>query len=119
MYEGCTRNAYHLYMFCYKSEAFGGLPRAKFLHALDAEGIPCSPGYSPLNKEPFLPVALGSKGFRRLFPKDVLDGYQERNQCPASAHNRCPLNALNRSPSNVRQYVWSVRNPCACSPQNP
>jgi dTDP-4-amino-4,6-dideoxygalactose transaminase len=84
MYEGCTRNAYHLYMFRYKSEAFGGLPRAKFLHALDAEGIPCSPGYSPLNKEPFLPVALGSKGFRRLFPKDVLDGYQERNQCPAN-----------------------------------
>ena len=24
MYEGCTRNAYHLYMFRYKGEAFGG-----------------------------------------------------------------------------------------------
>jgi dTDP-4-amino-4,6-dideoxygalactose transaminase len=84
MYEGCTRNAYHLYMFRYKSEAFGGLPRAKFLHALDAEGIPCSGGYSPLNKEPFLPAALASKGFRRLFPKDVLDGYHDRNRCPAN-----------------------------------
>ena len=41
MYEGCTRNAYHLYMFRYKSEAFGGLPREKFLQALQAEGIPC------------------------------------------------------------------------------
>ncbi len=84
MYDGCTRNAYHLYMFRYKSEAFGGLPRDKFLHALDAEGIPCSPGYSPLNKEPFLPAALNSKGFRRLFSKEILDGYQERNQCPAN-----------------------------------
>ena len=84
MYEGCTRNAYHLYMFRYKSEAFGGLPREKFLHALDAEGIPCSGGYRTLNKEPFLPTALASKGFRRLFPKEVLDGYQDRNQCPAN-----------------------------------
>jgi dTDP-4-amino-4,6-dideoxygalactose transaminase len=84
MYEGCTRNAYHLYMFRYKSEAFGGLPRARFLHALEAEGIPCSSGYGTLNKEPFLPAALGSKGFRRLFSREVLDGYQERNHCPAN-----------------------------------
>ena len=62
MYEGCTRNAYHLYMFRYKSEAFGGLPRAKFLQALEAEGIPCSAGYSPLNKESFLPTALELQG---------------------------------------------------------
>jgi perosamine synthetase len=84
MYEGCTRNAYHLYMFRYKSEAFGGLPRAKFLHALDAEGIPCSGGYSPLNKEPFLPTALNSKGFRRIYPKEILDRYEQRNHCPAN-----------------------------------
>lgn len=84
MYEGCTRNAYHLYMFRYKSEAFGGLPREKFLHALSAEGIPCSGGYGTLNKEPFLPTALASKGFRRLFPKEVLDGYHERSLCPAN-----------------------------------
>ncbi len=83
-YEGCTRNAYHLYMFRYKSEAFGGLPRARFLAALDAEGIPCSSGYSPLNKEAFLATAVNSKGFRRIFPKEVLDRYEERNHCPAN-----------------------------------
>jgi len=83
-YEGCTRNAYHLYMFRYKSEAFAGLPRAKFLAALDAEGIPCLAGYSPLNKESFLPAALNSKGFRRIYPREVLDRYEERNHCPAN-----------------------------------
>ena len=88
-YEGCTRNAYHLYMFRYKSEAFGGLPRARFLSALDAEGIPCMAGYSPLNKESFLPMALNSKGFRRIYPKDVLDRYEERNHCPAN-DQLCP-----------------------------
>ncbi|MGC8640753.1 MAG: DegT/DnrJ/EryC1/StrS family aminotransferase [Isosphaeraceae bacterium] len=84
MYEGCTRNAYHLYMFRYKSEEFGGLTRAKFLHALDAEGIPCSSGYGTLNKEPFIQAALNSRGFRRIFSKEILDGYPERNQCPAN-----------------------------------
>jgi dTDP-4-amino-4,6-dideoxygalactose transaminase len=84
MYEGCTRNAYHLYMFRYKSESFGGMPRSRFIQALQAEGIPCSPGYSPLNKEPFLQTALGSKGYRRIYPKEVLDHWEERTQCPAN-----------------------------------
>ena len=62
MYDGCTRNAYHLYMFRYKSDEFSGMPRDKFLQALEAEGIPCSSGYSPLNKESFLQTALQSRG---------------------------------------------------------
>jgi dTDP-4-amino-4,6-dideoxygalactose transaminase len=82
MYEGCTRNAYHLYMFRYNPGAFGGMPRAKFIQALTAEGIPCSGGYSPLNKESFLPTALSSKGFRRIYPRELLDRYGERNHCP-------------------------------------
>jgi perosamine synthetase len=49
MYEGCTRNAYHLYIFCYQPEEFSNLPRNQFVRALRAEGIPCSTGYSPLN----------------------------------------------------------------------
>ena len=50
-YEGCTRNAYHLYMFRYKKELVGNLPRSKFLNALSAEGIPASSGYTPLNQK--------------------------------------------------------------------
>ncbi|MGC8794893.1 MAG: DegT/DnrJ/EryC1/StrS family aminotransferase, partial [Bryobacteraceae bacterium] len=38
-YEGCTRNAYHLYMLRYRKEHFAGLSRAKFLKALRAEGV--------------------------------------------------------------------------------
>ena len=64
--------------------AFGGMPRAKFIQALTAEGIPCSGGYSPLNKESFLPTALDSKGFRRIYPRELLDRYEERNHCPAN-----------------------------------
>jgi len=45
-----TKHAYHLYVLRYDSEKFGGQPRGKFLQALSAEGIPCSPGYNPLYK---------------------------------------------------------------------
>ena len=49
-----TRHAYHLYIFKYGREEFGGLPRSKFIEALRAEGIPCSSGYVPLYKERFM-----------------------------------------------------------------
>ncbi len=46
-----TRHAYHLYIFRYHKEAFGGRPRDEFVKALSAEGVPCTPGYVPLYKE--------------------------------------------------------------------
>ena len=84
MYDGCTRNAYHLYMFRYQNAEFGGLPRATFLKALSAEGIPASGGYSPLNREAFLKTALSSRAYKTLFPEEVLTSWEERNECPAN-----------------------------------
>ena len=84
MYEGCTRNAYHLYMFRYQPEKFANLPRAQFLKALGAEGIPASDGYSPLNKEPFIENTFRLPAYQATFPKDVLGAWKERNQCPAN-----------------------------------
>lgn len=84
MYSGCTRNAYHLYMFRYDPTAFAGLPRAKFLKALSAEGIPGSSGYTPLNKEAFIQTTLKSRAYRRIYPAATLDSWAERNQCPAN-----------------------------------
>lgn len=83
-YEGCTRNAFHLYMFRYRQEAFAGLERSKFLDAMRAEGIPCSSGYRPLNKEPFLKNAIQSRGYHKIYPAKLLDEWEERNQCPAN-----------------------------------
>lgn len=83
-YAGCTRNAYHLYMFRYQKEQFEGLSRAKFLAALSAEGIPCSGGYSPMNKLDFVKATVKTKAYQRIFPPEVLAGWEERNQCPAN-----------------------------------
>lgn len=47
-----TQHGWHLYMFFYKADRFGGLPKTEFIRALQAEGVPCSPGYSPLYTSP-------------------------------------------------------------------
>lgn len=83
-YEGCTVNAYHLYMLRYDPQAFAGMPRARFMKALSAEGIPCSSGYTPLNKDPIIKNMLASKAYQKIYPPEVLKGWEERNQCPVN-----------------------------------
>jgi len=58
-----TSHAYHLYIFRYNSEEFGGLSKPEFVKALQAEGIPASGGYGyPLHKQPlFQKRAFGPK----------------------------------------------------------
>lgn len=82
VHEGCTRNAYHLYMFRYNKEHFSGLSRATFLKALAAEGIPAQGGYSPLNREPFITEALRSRHYSAIYAKKRIARWEERNQCP-------------------------------------
>jgi perosamine synthetase len=84
MYDGCTRNAYHLYMFRYAKQHFAGLPRAAFLKALVAEGVPASGGYSPLNTQPFLKNALRTRGYQRIFSAKEIAMWEEHNRCPAN-----------------------------------
>jgi len=84
MYPGCTVNAYHLFMSRYKKEEFSGLPRRVFLKALQAEGVPCSGGYGPLNKEPYIKETLASRGYRSIYPADLLNSWEERNACPVN-----------------------------------
>ncbi|MCC6795621.1 MAG: DegT/DnrJ/EryC1/StrS family aminotransferase [Candidatus Hydrogenedentes bacterium] len=82
MYEGCTRNAYHLYMFRFDAEKFGGLPREKFLKALSAEGIPGSTGYKKLNKEQYIVDRVMSRPFMNVYGKQRIDDYLARIECP-------------------------------------
>jgi dTDP-4-amino-4,6-dideoxygalactose transaminase len=113
LHDGCTRSAYHLFMMRYDAQAFAGLPRAAFLKALAAEGVPASSGYRPLNKEPFIAAALRSRGFRRAFPEKVLSEWAERTACPVN-DRLCdeavwfPQNALLASPAAMDQIAAAV-----------
>jgi len=82
MHEGCTRNAYHLYMFRYQKEHFANLDRAKFMKALDKEGVPCSGGYGPLNRDNYVRSLLKSRHYKRIYSEKDLGQWEERNQCP-------------------------------------
>src|SRR5258708_25743070 len=71
-------------MFRYDQSLFAGLARARFLAALRAEGVPCSGGYTPLNKEPFLKHTFDSRAYRAIYPARQLAEWQEPNHCPAN-----------------------------------
>jgi len=84
--DGVTLASFHLFPFRIDSKAFGGLSRDQFLKALQAEGVPCSGGYRPLNTMPYLKDAFTSRLFQAFYSKDELDfdAYVERNRCPAN-----------------------------------
>jgi dTDP-4-amino-4,6-dideoxygalactose transaminase len=83
-YPGCTRSAWHLYMFRYDRETFAGIGRDTILRALAAEGVRASGGYSPLNKQEFIKSTVTSKAYRRIYPAKLLEEWEERNQCPVN-----------------------------------
>ena len=82
MYEGCTRNAYHLYMFRYNPEPFAGLPRDKFIAAMEKEGIPTSGGYGPMPRDQYVQTLRTNKHFQRLYSKETLDRWEKNTHCP-------------------------------------
>ena len=51
--DGCTRHAYHMYCMQIDTGQFGGRSRNDVVAALQAEGIPCTEGYTtPLSDQP-------------------------------------------------------------------
>lgn len=83
-YPGCTRNVYHGLVFRYDKERFANLPREKFLRALGAERVPAGAGYDALNRRRYLKNALNSRGYQRIYSRQRLSQWEERNQCPAN-----------------------------------
>lgn len=79
--QGCTRHAYHLYMFHYDAAKYGGKSREAFMKAL---GVPVSSGYVPLEEEPFLELAFKSRGYEFAYGKNYFAKWKKRNDCPVN-----------------------------------
>jgi len=75
--EFVTRHAYHLYIFRYSADAFGGLPKDIFVKALQAEGIPCSTGYVPLYGQEFIRKTIEMRKFQKIFGPSRMNQYYE------------------------------------------
>jgi dTDP-4-amino-4,6-dideoxygalactose transaminase len=82
--NGCTRSAWHLYMFRYEKQHFAGLPRARFLEELGKAGIGASGGYGPLDKSGHVRALAANPHYQRLYGKERMARWAEANQCPVN-----------------------------------
>ncbi len=84
--ERANKNSWHIYMIRYNPEHFDGVPRARFLEALNAEGIPCFTGYTfPLYANPMFvnKEFLGHGAPVSSIYKDI-DFTAYREKCPVT-----------------------------------
>ncbi len=72
-----SRAVWHLYPWRYDAAAFNGLPRARFIQALGAEGISCSGGYTEQYNDGIFDETIASPGYKRLWSADRLKAYRE------------------------------------------
>lgn len=109
-----SRAVWHLYAFRYDPAQFHGLPRAKFMRALSAEGIPCSGGYGDLRYEGPFEEAANSRGYKRLWSADRLKAYADSFQELKGNQQVCATtiglgqNLLLAERSNVAHIVEAV-----------
>jgi dTDP-4-amino-4,6-dideoxygalactose transaminase len=95
-----TRHGYHIYMFRFDERRLG-LPRAAFLRALEAEGIPCFSGYTfPLYQNPMF---LQKRFINGAFP---LGTQYHADLDYASFAAKCPV--AERACSS--EAVWLAQN---------
>lgn len=88
--ERITGDSCHLYIFRYQSELFDELGKGEFLKALQAEGVPCSGGYSiPLYEQPL----FKNKSFGP-FTHLLQDKFDVENSSLQHTHKACYEEAL-------------------------
>ncbi len=110
-----SRAVWHLYPLRYDAEHFHGLPRAAFMQALRAEGIPCSGVYHEQYYDGLLDEAINSRGFQRLFSakrrKAYRDSFHEltgnRQVCTTTVG--LPQNLLLAKRSEMDQVIEAIR----------
>lgn len=84
LYDGCDRSGWHLYMFHYDSEAFGGRSRETFLAHLRQAGVSASGGYGTLNRSKHVLSLADNPHFQKIYGGDFMARWAERNACPVN-----------------------------------
>ncbi|KAF5051950.1 3-amino-5-hydroxybenzoate synthase [anaerobic digester metagenome] len=82
LYDGVTKSAYHLYMFRYDKEKFSGMSREQFINALNAEGVPCSTGYTSMTREKYITDLAQNKHYLNIYGEKRMKEWLESLSCP-------------------------------------
>lgn len=87
LHKGVTEASYYIYAMVYNRDKMGGVPRERFIEALNAEGIPFGTGYpnDPLYGQPMMREVLNSDIYKKFYSSKELDfeRYKQRNHCPS------------------------------------
>ncbi|MEN6455776.1 MAG: DegT/DnrJ/EryC1/StrS family aminotransferase [Prolixibacteraceae bacterium] len=83
LYDGTEEGSFYLYTMNYNKEVYNGVPREKYLKALEAEGISLSPYIkNGLHKEPWIDNITGRKEYQQMYGKNRLEQFKEEMACP-------------------------------------
>ena len=107
LYDGVTRAAYHLYPFRYnprRSTAFC----AKFMAALQAEGIPCVWGYGRLSKASFIDTYAEFPQFRGCTRRSSLTIAARRSSVPTTIASAARLSASASGCCSEARKTWTT-----------
>lgn len=87
LHEGVTSASYYIYAMVYNQDKLDGLPRQRFIDAINAEGIPMGTGYpnDPLYAQPMMNEVFKSDIYKKLYTADELnfEKYKHKNHCPS------------------------------------
>ncbi len=121
LYDGVTKSAYHLYMFRYDKESFSGMSRTQFIKALNAEGVPCSSGYTSMTREKNITDLAQNKHYLNIYGEKRMKEWLESLSCPQN-DKLCDEEALwftqtmlLGSKTDMEQIAEAIRKIAGCS----
>jgi hypothetical protein len=84
LYDGTTSASYYLFDMRYDKRHFHNLPRAQFVKAVRAEGIPLGTGSGVLSTLAYAENEINSPAFRSLYSKEKRDWFLSTISCPVA-----------------------------------
>lgn len=83
LYPGTSSGSFYLYAMSYKKEHCNNIDRARFLKALEAEGISLSPYIERgLHREPWVDNVIKTKAYQKMFSARRLKQFRDEISCP-------------------------------------
>ncbi len=83
LYPGTATGSFYLYAMSYKKEHCNNIERARFLKALEAEGVSLSPYIERgLHREPWVDNIVKTKPYQKMYSARRLKQFRDEISCP-------------------------------------